>query len=68
MGEAEHSLRAEVLLVATTREKKPWARPPIGLQFQVRSNSCICVCKVAMCVFGHHVVVCVTNLDTCSYL
>jgi len=35
VGEAEHSLRAEVILVATTREKKPWVRPPISMQFQV---------------------------------
>ena len=35
-GEAEHTLRAEVILVATTREKKAWGRPPISLNFQVR--------------------------------
>ncbi|GFH07212.1 MHD domain-containing protein [Haematococcus lacustris] len=35
-GEAEHSLRAEVTLLATTRtEKKPWTRPPVTMQFQV---------------------------------
>ncbi len=35
MGGAEHALRAEVTLVASTRDKKPWGRPPIQLQFQV---------------------------------
>jgi hypothetical protein len=35
MGESDHSLRAEVILVATTKEKKPWVRPPISMQFQV---------------------------------
>lgn len=35
VGEAEHSLRAEVILVATTFEKKPWVRPPISMSFQV---------------------------------
>ncbi|GAX86224.1 hypothetical protein CEUSTIGMA_g13637.t1 [Chlamydomonas eustigma] len=35
MGESDHSLRAEVTLVATTKEKKPWVRPPISMQFQV---------------------------------
>ncbi|KAF5830251.1 Mu homology domain-containing protein [Dunaliella salina] len=35
-GEAEHSLRAEVSVLSTTRaEKKPWVRPPITMQFSV---------------------------------
>lgn len=36
VGGAEHTLRAEVTLVASTREKKAWGRPPIQMQFQVR--------------------------------
>lgn len=39
MGGAEHTLRAEVTLVASTRDKKPWGRPPIQLQFQVGSGA-----------------------------
>ncbi|KAG2434281.1 hypothetical protein HXX76_008005 [Chlamydomonas incerta] len=35
VGGAEHTLRAEVTLVASTREKKAWGRPPIQMQFQV---------------------------------
>ncbi len=36
-GEAEHSLRAEVQIMASTRgDPKPWTRPPIGMQFTVR--------------------------------
>uniref|UniRef100_A0A7S0S210 MHD domain-containing protein n=1 Tax=Chlamydomonas leiostraca TaxID=1034604 RepID=A0A7S0S210_9CHLO len=35
-GEAEHTLRAEVMVMATTRtDKKPWVKPPIAMQFQV---------------------------------
>lgn len=34
-GGSEHTLRAEVILVSTTKERKPWARPPIAMQFQV---------------------------------
>jgi hypothetical protein len=34
-GAAEHSLRAEVTMVSTTKERKPWARPPISMNFQV---------------------------------
>mmetsp|Transcript_6287 Transcript_6287/g.10767 ORF Transcript_6287/g.10767 Transcript_6287/m.10767 type:complete len:434 (-) Transcript_6287:643-1944(-) len=35
-GEAEHSLRAEVQIMASTRgEVKLWTRPPIAMQFQV---------------------------------
>lgn len=35
-GETEHSLRGEVFILSTTRgEKKPWARPPIMMQFTV---------------------------------
>lgn len=35
IGSTEHTLRAEVTLVAPTREKKSWGRPPIQVQFQV---------------------------------
>lgn len=35
VGQSEHAMAATVELIATTREKKPWARPPIGMQFQV---------------------------------
>eukprot|EP00798_Chlamydomonas_sp_ICE-L_P015035 gene15035-21105_t len=35
MGEQELSLRAEVILVATTKEAKPWSKPPLTLNFQV---------------------------------
>ena len=35
-GESEASLVASVELIATTKEKRQWARPPIQLQFQVR--------------------------------
>jgi AP-2 complex subunit mu-1 len=34
-GGAEHALRADVVLVSTTKEAKPWARPPISMAFQV---------------------------------
>ena len=34
-GGAEHTLQAAVELIATTREKKPWGRPPISMAFQV---------------------------------
>lgn len=35
VGETEHTLSASVELIATTREKKPWGRPPMSLSFQV---------------------------------
>ncbi|KAG1679636.1 hypothetical protein FOA52_006153 [Chlamydomonas sp. UWO 241] len=35
VGEAEHTLRAEVTLVSTTKERKPWVRPPIAMSFQI---------------------------------
>eukprot|EP00878_Enallax_costatus_P013204 GHUV01013801.1.p1 GENE.GHUV01013801.1~~GHUV01013801.1.p1 ORF type:complete len:245 (+),score=58.60 GHUV01013801.1:548-1282(+) len=34
-GACEHSLRAEVTMVSTTKERKPCARPPISMNFQV---------------------------------
>ncbi|GFR47859.1 hypothetical protein Agub_g9668 [Astrephomene gubernaculifera] len=40
LGGAEHTLRAEVTLVAATRDKKPWGRPPIQMQFQVPMLGC----------------------------
>lgn len=40
-GDAEHTLRAEVLIMATTKvDKKPWVKPPIAMQFQVRALTC----------------------------
>ena len=37
-GESEASLTASAELIATTKEKRQWARPPIQLQFQVRAT------------------------------
>ena len=34
-GEAEHTLTASVELIATTKEKRPWSRPPLSMSFQV---------------------------------
>ena len=34
-GMSEHALTASVELIATTRERKPWGRPPIAVAFQV---------------------------------
>lgn len=34
-GMAEHALVGSVNLIATTREKKPWGRPPMSMSFQV---------------------------------
>lgn len=34
-GSLEQVLVANVELIATTKEKKPWSRPPISLNFQV---------------------------------
>jgi len=34
-GATEHSLVSAVELIATTREKKSWSRPPISMTFQV---------------------------------
>jgi AP-2 complex subunit mu-1 len=34
-GSEEHTLRSVVGLVSTTKERKPWARPPISMQFTV---------------------------------
>lgn len=34
-GEKEHRLTADITLVSTTREKKPWTRPPVSMQFNV---------------------------------
>lgn len=55
VGEQEHTLRAEVTLVATTKERKPWARPPISMSFQV----CVCVCPEAVGCCSIDYVVCV---------
>lgn len=35
LGMSEHALTASVELIATTRERKPWGRPPIAMAFQV---------------------------------
>lgn len=35
-GETEHTLAASVELIATTRDKRPWSRPPLSMSFQVR--------------------------------
>lgn len=35
MGGDERSIQADVELISTTRERKPWSKPPIQLQFQV---------------------------------
>ena len=37
-GESEASLMASVDLIATTKEKRSWAKPPIQLQFHVRAS------------------------------
>lgn len=34
-GGAEHTLAANVELISTTRERKPWGRPPLSLSFQI---------------------------------
>ena len=34
-GATEHSLVSAVELIATTREKRSWSRPPISMTFQV---------------------------------
>lgn len=34
-GATEHSLMASVELIATTRDKRAWSRPPISMNFQV---------------------------------
>lgn len=39
-GEAEHTLTASVELIATTRERKPWGKPPLSMSFQVPMHSC----------------------------
>ena len=38
-GSAEQILIANVELIATTKEKKPWSRPPISLNFQVSGQT-----------------------------
>ncbi len=38
-GASEHALTATVELLATTRERRAWARPPIALAFQARRRS-----------------------------
>ena len=44
-GATEHSLVSAVELIATTREKKSWSRPPISMTFQVGPA---CLLKGAM--------------------
>ncbi|KFM26035.1 AP-2 complex subunit mu [Auxenochlorella protothecoides] len=38
-GDAEQSLSASVEQIATTREKKAWSRPPMGMSFQIPMHS-----------------------------
>lgn len=38
-GETEHTLAASVELIATTRDKRPWSRPPLSMSFQVPMHS-----------------------------
>lgn len=38
-GEVEHTLAASVELIATTRDRKPWSRPPLSMSFQVPMHS-----------------------------
>jgi len=39
-GMTENALMAEVELIATTREKRAWSRPPIAMSFQVTPWIC----------------------------
>lgn len=39
-GATDHKLAANVELIATTRDKKAWSRPPISMNFQV-TPSCL---------------------------
>ncbi|PSC73641.1 AP-2 complex subunit mu [Micractinium conductrix] len=39
-GEAEHTLAASVELISTVRERKPWSRPPLAMNFQIPMHSC----------------------------
>ena len=41
-GAQEQSLVGTVELIATTKEKKSWSRPPISLSFQVRRPQHAC--------------------------
>lgn len=42
-GDAEQSLSASVELIATTREKQQWSRPPVSMSFSVREGLCLVV-------------------------
>ena len=44
-GQTESALVASVELIATTREKKAWARPPISMSFQVCTSQAACSAK-----------------------
>ena len=44
-GQTESALVASVELIATTREKKAWARPPISMSFQVGVVSLLATLK-----------------------
>jgi AP-2 complex subunit mu-1 len=48
-GEAEHTLTASVELIATTRERKPWSRPPLSLSFQVCDGQSSCLTYERWC-------------------
>ena len=54
-GESEASLMASVELIATTKEKRQWARPPIQLQFQVRRLPVWPQCTLASRAGAQHV-------------
>lgn len=38
-GQTEATMSAEVELITSMTEKKPWTRPPIQMEFQVRLKS-----------------------------
>ena len=54
-GMSEHALTASVELIATTRERKPWGRPPIAMAFQARTRihvgvyKCVTLSRNIMC-------------------
>ena len=50
-GATEHSLVSAVELIATTKEKKSWSRPPISMTFQVDSA----------CSYNRHCETCLLN-------
>jgi len=59
-GESEASLMASVDLIATTKEKRSWAKPPIQLQFHVRALPTRVLTDIR-----HHGVICRAG-DACA--